>query len=48
MNKFVERMALAKLDGSRLKVINHIERNDLAIFDDFGLQPLASGLAADT
>ena len=40
MNKFVERIALAKLDGSLLKVINHIERNDLVIFDDFGLQPL--------
>ena len=40
MNKFIERIALAKLDGSMLKVINHIERNDLVIFDDFGLQPL--------
>ena len=33
-------MALAKLDGSLLKVIIHIEKNDLVIFDDFGLQPL--------
>lgn len=40
MNKFIERIALAKLDGSMLKVINHIEHNDLVIFDDFGLQPL--------
>ena len=40
MNKFGERDALAKLDGSLLKVINHIEKNDLVIFDDFGLQPL--------
>ena len=40
MNKFIERIALAKLDGGLLKVINHIERNDLVIFDDFGLQPL--------
>lgn len=40
MNKFIERIALAKLDGSLLKVINHIEKNDLVIFDDFGLQPL--------
>lgn len=44
MNKFVERIALAKLDGSLLKVINHIERNDLVIFDDFGLQPLDNNL----
>ena len=40
MNKFIERIALAKLDGNLLKVINHIERNDLVIFDDFGLQSL--------
>lgn len=40
MNKFIERIALAKLDGGLLKVINHIERNDLVIFDDFGQQPL--------
>jgi DNA replication protein DnaC len=40
MNKFVERIALAKMDGTLLKVVNHIERNDLVIFDDFGLQPL--------
>jgi DNA replication protein DnaC len=40
MNKFIERIALAKMDGTLLKVINHIERNDLIIFDDFGLQPL--------
>jgi DNA replication protein DnaC len=40
MNKFIERIALAKMDGTLLKIINHIERNDLIIFDDFGLQPL--------
>lgn len=40
MNKFIEKIALAKIDGSLLKVVNHIEKNDLIIFDDFGLQPL--------
>ncbi len=40
MNKFIERIALAKLEGTLLKVVNRIERNDLVIFDDFGLQPL--------
>lgn len=40
MGKFIERIALAKVDGTLLKVINHIERNDMIIFDDFGLQPL--------
>ena len=39
MNKFIERIALAKLEGTLLKVVNRIERNDLVIFDDFGLQP---------
>lgn len=40
MNRFIEKISLAKLDGTLLKVINHIECNDLVIFDDFGLQPL--------
>lgn len=40
MNRFIEKISLAKLYGTLLKVINHIERNDLVIFDDFGLQPL--------
>ena len=40
MNRFIEKISLAKLDGTLLKEINHIERNDLVIFDDFGLQPL--------
>lgn len=39
-NKFIERISIAKLDGSLLNVINRIEKNDLVIFDDFGLQPL--------
>ena len=40
MNKFIEKIALARIDGSLLKLVNHIEKNDLIIFDDFGLQPL--------
>ena len=40
MNKFIEKIALAKLDGSFLKVVTHLEKNDLIILDDFGLQPL--------
>ena len=40
MSRFIEKISLAKLDGTLLKVINHVERNDLVIFDDFGLQPL--------
>lgn len=40
MNKFIERIALAKMDGSLLKVITHLEKNDLIILDDFGLQTM--------
>ena len=28
------------MEGSFLKVISHLEKNDLIILDDFGLQPL--------
>ena len=40
MNKFIEKIALSKLEGNFLKVITHLEKNDLIILDDFGLQPL--------
>jgi DNA replication protein DnaC len=40
MNRFTERIMLAKLDGSYLKVLNHFERIPLMILDDFGLTPL--------
>lgn len=40
MNRFTERILLAKLDGSYLKVLNHFERIPLIILDDFGLAPL--------
>ncbi len=40
MNRFCERLALAKLDGTYLKLLNHVERARLLILDDFGLQPL--------
>jgi DNA replication protein DnaC len=40
MNRFIEKIALSKIDGTFLKVISRLERNDLIILDDFGLQPL--------
>lgn len=40
MNKFIEKIGQSRIDGSFLKVINQIEKNNLIIFDDFGLQPL--------
>lgn len=40
MNRFIEMIMLAKLDGSFIKVLNRIEKVHLLILDDFGLQPL--------
>ena len=40
MGKFIEKIAYAKVDGTFLKLVNNIEKHDLIIFDDFGLQPL--------
>ena len=40
MNKFIEKIALAKLDGTFLKVLTRLDKYDLIILDDFGLQPL--------
>jgi DNA replication protein DnaC len=40
MNRFIEKIALSKIDGTFLKVISRLERSDLIILDDFGLQPL--------
>jgi DNA replication protein DnaC len=40
MNRFIEKIMLSKLDGSYLKLLNHLERQALLILDDFGLQPM--------
>lgn len=40
MNRFIEKITLAKLDGSYIKLLNHLERQSLIILDDFGLQPM--------
>lgn len=40
MNRFIEKITLSKLDGSYLKLLNHLERQTLIILDDFGLQPM--------
>ena len=41
MNRLIEKITLAKLDGSYLKMLNQMEKQQLAIIDDFGLQPLS-------
>lgn len=40
MNRFTEKLALAKLDGSYIKLLNQIDKIPLIILDDFGLAPL--------
>lgn len=40
MNRLIEALAAARLDGSYLKWLNGIGRTPLLILDDFGLQPL--------
>lgn len=40
MNRLIEKVTLSKLDGSYIKLLNHLERQSLIILDDFGLQNL--------
>lgn len=40
MNRFIERVAISKMENTFTKLLSHIAKNDLNIFDDFGLQPL--------
>lgn len=42
MNRFIEKVTLAKLDGTFIKLLNQIEKTSLLIFDDFGLQPMSA------
>lgn len=40
INRFLETIALSKLDGTYIKLLNRIEKAHLIIIDDFGLHPL--------
>ena len=40
MNRFIEQIAAARLDGSYIKWLNQIAKTSLLILDDFGLQPV--------
>jgi DNA replication protein DnaC len=39
MNRFLEKVAQTKLDGTFIKLLNQIEKTHLLVFDDFGLHP---------
>ena len=40
MNRFIEALASARLDGTYIRWLNQISKTPLLILDDFGLQPL--------
>ncbi len=44
MNRLIEKVTLSKLDGSYIRLLNHLERQSLIILDDFGLQPLTQDI----
>jgi DNA replication protein DnaC len=44
MNRLIEKVTLAKLDGSYLKLLNQLEKQSLIILDDFGLQSLTQDM----
>ena len=40
LNRFTEKLTMAKLDGTFVKLLNQLERTSLLILDDFGLAPM--------
>ena len=40
MNRFIEALSAARLDGTYIRWLNTIAKTPLLIIDDFGLQPL--------
>jgi DNA replication protein DnaC len=41
MNRFLEKLALARIQGTFLKLLDQLQKMQLVIFDDFGMQPLS-------
>lgn len=39
MTRFLEKINQSKLEGNYIKLLNQMEKNQLIILDDFGLQP---------
>ena len=40
LNRFTEKIMIAKLDGTFVKMLNQLEKTSLLILDDFGLAPM--------
>ena len=44
MNRFLEKLALNRIQGTFLKLLDQLQKMQLIIFDDFGLQPLTDDM----
>ena len=44
MNRFIEAIAAARLEGTYIRWLNQIAKTPLLIIDDFGLQPLTNDM----
>jgi DNA replication protein DnaC len=40
MNRFLEKLAMAKIQGTFIKLLDQLQKMQLIILDDFGIQPL--------
>jgi len=40
MNRFIEKLALSKIQGTFIKLLDQLQKMQLIILDDFGMQPL--------
>jgi DNA replication protein DnaC len=40
MNRFLEKLAITRLQGTFLKLLDQLQKMQLIVFDDFGMQPL--------
>jgi len=40
MNRFLEKLAMARIQGTYLKLLDQLQKMQLIIFDDFAIQPL--------
>jgi len=40
MNRFLEKLAMARIQGTYLKLLDQLQKMQLIVFDDFGIQPL--------
>ena len=44
MNRFLEKLSLARVQGTYLKLLDQLQKMHLIVFDDWGLQPLTDDM----